>query len=722
MTNKFTFLLTALLALFAIPGWGQSGETYTVTIDDDIRFGTITIAENEFAAGDTVSLNAEPGVRCYLESISITRTSDGTETGIVPVYDSVSEKHNFLMPDYDITVSATFVGNMQTFTRLNSMNDFLTGFMYIIVGEDNGTYYSMGEAAGNSRPAMQIEADAATAFQTYTTDRFYIGGDPTNLYTFCDRLHFSTQGFLCAGNGESDQLLLQSDLTDNGKWIISIDETTGEASIVAQGDCARNTLRFDPDTKQFSCYAAENNMNPVYIYMLNAEGDIKDYSFYSNTLIDGDVYSDGYYTVSGNAILTITGNFTVDPNLTYTPYSICIEDNSQLVTNCDVPNAMYTRRMANHNGGASDEITAWNLLATPYKEYGPLVPFLLFSSSYRVFVYDEPSYGWTEMQTEPLFQMAHGLGYMVGFPGNNSEATVVGMNGTFPSSREDLSFDLNYTETAGEYKGFNMVGNPFPCNAYANMDYLVLNETGNNFIVGTTLRPCDGLMVQATAANQQVTFSRNAPETPDGFIELGIAQGENPLFDNARIFFNEGHRMNKFYLNENSTCIYIPQNGEQLAIANTQPQGEMPVNFKAAEDGTYTLTVNTEKATAEYLHLIDSQAGTDIDLLAAALAGSASYTFDAMANDNAARFRLVFSITGIEENAASASSTSFAYMSNGNLVIDNVEGIATLQIFDMLGRMVSSETVEGNYNKALNLKSGVYVLNLNGMTQKLVVE
>ena len=254
------------------------------------------------------------------------------------------------------------------------------------------------------------------------------------------------------------------------------------------------------------------------------------------------------------------------------------------------------------------------------------------------------------------------------------------------------------------------------------MDYLVLNETGNNFIVGTTLRPCDGLMVQATAANQQVTFSRNAPETPDGFIELGIAQGENPLFDNARIFFNEGHRMNKFYLNENSTCIYIPQNGEQLAIANTQPQGEMPVNFKAAEDGTYTLTVNTEKATAEYLHLIDSQAGTDIDLLAVASAGSASYTFDAMANDNAARFRLVFSITGIEENAASASSTSFAYMSNGNLVIDNVEGIATLQIFDMLGRMVSSETIEGNYNKALNLKSGVYVLNLNGMTQKLVVE
>lgn len=45
-----------------------------------------------------------------------------------------------------------------------------------------------------------------------------------------------------------------------------------------------------------------------------------------------------------------------------------------------------------------------------------------------------------------------------------------------------------------------------------------------------------------------------------------------------------------------------------------------------------------------------------------------------------------------------------------------------MQIVDMLGRVVSTEIVSGSYNKALNLKAGLYIINLNGMTQKIVVD
>ena len=111
--------------------------------------------------------------------------------------------------------------------------------------------------------------------------------------------------------------------------------------------------------------------------------------------------------------------------------------------------------------------------------------------------------------------------------------------------------------------------------------------------------------------------------------------------------------------------------------------------------------MNTKNVDAEYLHLIDNKTGMDIDLLAST--GSASYTFEAKASDYASRFKLVF---GVNNTDSESSASNFAYMSDGNLVIDNIEGEATLQIVDEIGRIISTETVSGSYNKALNLKAG----------------
>ena len=141
------------------------------------------------------------------------------------------------------------------------------------------------------------------------------------------------------------------------------------------------------------------------------------------------------------------------------------------------------------------------------------------------------------------------------------------------------------------------------------------------------------------------------------------------------------------------------------------------MNFKAEKNGTYTISVNTENVDAEYLHLIDNLTGMDTDLLS-----TPSYTFNASTNDYAYRFKLVFNVEIGETNGNDGDNDNFAFMSNGNLVIDNIEGEATLQIVDVLGRVLSTEIVSGSYNKALNLRAGLYILNLNGMTQKIVVE
>ena len=181
--------------------------------------------------------------------------------------------------------------------------------------------------------------------------------------------------------------------------------------------------------------------------------------------------------------------------------------------------------------------------------------------------------------------------------------------------------------------------------------------------------------------------------------------------------------MEKFSFRKGSTKIYIPQDGKDYAIATSNGQGEMPVNFKAKENGTYTLTVSTtlnsqlSTLNFNYLHLIDNMTGANVDLLA-----SPTYTFTAKTTDYESRFKLVFSTN--DADGPSTGSDTFAFISNGNLIVN---GEGTLQIFDVLGHQLVTKQLSTLNSKlsTLNYIPGVYMLRLiNGndvRTQKMVV-
>ena len=97
----------------------------------------------------------------------------------------------------------------------------------------------------------------------------------------------------------------------------------------------------------------------------------------------------------------------------------------------------------------------------------------------------------------------------------------------------------------------------------------------------------------------------------------------------------------------------------------------------------------------------------------------ATYTFTL--TENTVLVANFSQVTGVEENDA-ASSANFACISNGELVI-SCEGKNTLHIFDMMGRMLSSQTINGDCRISANrMTAGTYILNLNGMAQKIVVK
>ena len=142
--------------------------------------------------------------------------------------------------------------------------------------------------------------------------------------------------------------------------------------------------------------------------------------------------------------------------------------------------------------------------------------------------------------------------------------------------------------------------------------------------------------------------------------------------------------------------------------------GELPVSFKAEENGSYNLSLSSEEVSFAYLHLIDNMTGADVDLLE-----TPSYSFEAKTTDYESRFKLVFA-TGDNSD-----DDNFAFFSNGSFVINN-DGEATLQVIDVTGRILSSESINGCTNVNVNAASGVYMLRLingdNVKVQKVVVK
>jgi len=140
----------------------------------------------------------------------------------------------------------------------------------------------------------------------------------------------------------------------------------------------------------------------------------------------------------------------------------------------------------------------------------------------------------------------------------------------------------------------------------------------------------------------------------------------------------------------------------------------MPINFKAEEDDTYTLSFTAEEVSLDYLHLIDNLTGANVDLLQ-----TPSYTFEARTTDYASRFRLVFSAD------SNYSESNFAFFNDDNLIINN-EGNATLQVVDMTGRILSSETINGSASINVDASTGVYMIRLitgdNVKIQKVIIK
>ena len=173
--------------------------------------------------------------------------------------------------------------------------------------------------------------------------------------------------------------------------------------------------------------------------------------------------------------------------------------------------------------------------------------------------------------------------------------------------------------------------------------------------------------------------------------------------------FRKGHGLNKIsHLNEEAPMLYVNYNGEKFASADVNPAAKVVnLNFEAKTTGMFTLSCKA-KGNFSYLHLYDRLTGNDVDMLL-----DGEYTFIASPTDNENRFLVVLEPL---ENLETLDGT-FAFQ-NGNDIIVNGEG--NLQIFDVMGRLIATQRVNGVETVNVSM-TGVCIFKLNEKTQKIVV-
>lgn len=376
----------------------------------------------------------------------------------------------------------------------------------------------------------------------------------------------------------------------------------------------------------------------------------------------------------------------------------------------------FTKPIHGYTEGEKDY---YYLVASPIGEVHPSAVQNMTSNNYDLYAFDqnaEDGLEWINMNGSND-NLVPGKGYLYA----NSETIDI----TFRDFVYEGSGEVTlYKNDDAEWAGWNLVGNPFGEEAYIDRDFYVMNPEGTEIVPAerSKINVMEGVFVIANENEETMTFTTDAPNNLEGQIVLNVTCNRGNTMDRAIVRFGQGGMLPKFMLNQENTKLYIPQNNDEFAVVRSGKAGRLPVNFKPAQNGTYTISANADNLFVWYLHLIDHEEGLDVDLLQ-----NPSYRFEAKAAGKPGRFELVFK-TGSKifgQMLTKGNNEDFGFCSNGNWIINN-EGEAILQVVDINGQILSSEEINGSFSKHIDAAAGLYMLRLikgNDMkVQKIVIE
>jgi len=704
-------------------------QLYEYSINGSVTGNPETGNPYEVEEGTNITLN--PGSDLSADFTFVGWTTDPNDLTTIHAANSefpMDDSHTFYaVYSHTTTIGGNSAGakdGTASYVKVTSTDDLEDG-NYLIVYEDGALAFdgslNLFDAASNVID-VTINDDEIAATTENNAAAFTIAS-VTGGYS----IQGSNGKYIGVGS-YSNGLTTNDDAVVNG-----IDFESNNVLITVETTGGTMTLKFNKASNQNRFRYYKSGQEPIQLYKYTDGGTptpqpTMDYytRVFLNETVSGNIDIVGPSIVPSGQTLDM-GIYSLT-NIT-TAANLVIEDGAQLIhSTMGLPATMKKTIVGygdvNNKGG-------WYLLSSPLGTInaGDASVTNLMSGTadnYDIYGFDQGATDLREWRNYKLIPANNSkeIKYMGGVLYGNIETMTATFAGTLSNGGSAITLD--YTD-GFRFSGFNIVGNPFSSNAYlygkANYYRLQENAQGESELVETShtvaIAPMEAVFVQAQGEDEEVYFSKVQPESKHKMVKLQVMHNRGQLVDRACVAFGEGSILGKFQLNENNTKIYFTQGNKNYAVVRSANQGEMPVSFKTETRGTYTLNVEAENVEMNYLHLIDNMTGTDVDLLA-----NPSYTFEANRGDNANRFRLVFDANNIDENASTSSAT-FAYYNGSEWVVSNM-GEATLQVVDVMGRVLRSETINGNAELSINEVPGVYMLRLvngnNVMVQKVIVK
>ena len=529
-----------------VDGTFTAKPTYDITcVANPVAGGIIEASPASAYQGQTVTLSYVPETGYSLTNIVITKTSDDSATGIIPV--ASGDDYTFTMPGYAVTVTATFISNVfeGSFIKVTTLDDL----------EDNGNYVLVfnSKAMNSTLTSGRMGAVELTITDNTITnpDRSIVwkleeNGDNWDLYS-------EKEGKYCYIDGDGTSKFAMGDEAEYSFVVTRYND--GGFKFLTTEEHGRGIYQI---AAQYASYVASNNPE-VYLYKytvltertitFNGNGGTTNTSATSYTQI---VYDGVASTLTANQFAKDNSIFAgwalaADGDIEYADQDeVTIHDDLTLYAKWNVA---YTATVADNIIGGTVKIddgsvqgvtsisvaagTEITLTQTPdlgyvfsewnvYKTGEPETAITVTNNKFEMPAYNVTiSATYNEAETYSLVtsvnQIVSGKHYIIasGTEGNNVKA----MGQQYTNNRAAVSVTINGTtisKTEGVYEF--VINGPDANDNYiiydvANKGYLYAASSSNNYLRNQSTNDANGIW----------SFSING----DTHAATVIAQGDN---------------------------------------------------------------------------------------------------------------------------------------------------------------------------------------------------
>lgn len=408
-------------------------------------------------------------------------------------------------------------------------------------------------------------------------------------------------------------------------------------------------------------------------------------------------------------------------------------DNGQLISGSRYGKDIKITKSITGFGSDNNTKSGWYTISSPLNTNIAVTNVTnLTTNTYDLYSYNETNKRWVNYkqgENHGFETLNVGHGYLYA-NSNDTELTFTGIENTKDVNVGTLTF------TSGELAGIHLIGNPFTHDIYKSEKQLAaINNTSlatGYYVLGNAgewtartntqaIKAGEGFLIKANAGIENLTIKKNnqavtAKSSQDAMLKIDLSGKDYQ--DVAYVTFSEAIGLDKInHRNENIPMVYIPIDGINYAIASVDSEiKEIPLSVEVKNMGEYTIGIKAQDCTLEDIILVDLLTGKETNML------TDTYSFIAKSNENPNRFMI-----RLDNSQGTSDNSHFIYISNEELIINNIEGQGFIQIYDILGRPVAEYNVSSSANiPTASFSDGVYVVRMideNGIkVQKVIID